>query len=729
MRALAFFISFLMAFLLFSVQPMATRMVLPTLGGTAAVWNTVMFTFQLLLLGGYAYAHGLARFATARQQWMLHAALLAASFLFLPLWVSLETSDALMAQPIPHLVAAFLVQLGLPFFSIAATAPLLQYWVSRSAHPLSRTPYVLYSASNFGSFAGLIGYVALVEPAFDLPSQSGYWSATYVLAGVLLMGLVAKLRPADAPVMQAKAGAAVRWPSRFLWVGLAFIPSSLSLGVTTYITTDVASAPLLWVLPLSIYLLSFVDAFRTRPILVGVAKRIAPITALAAIILYAFGGVFTQLFIIHLLLFAVLAFALHGWLAAKRPEAAHLTQFYLCLSVGGALGGVLNGLLAPLLFREAIEYPAMLFVAGLSTFVLLQLRENPLLPLRGFAVKFAQVGGVVLTLSAVIYAVRLGADALNSALVAAQMVKAVGVAGLISLLLFRRYVQAFFTLGWVCLMLMVGLSHTPAEFTRLFEDRNFFGISRVYASAEKNAHYFMHDTTVHGVQAVSGAGRLKAQAYYAPLLEVFAKLPVARQHPFAVAGLGAGTLKCLARAGQHVDLYDINPMVMEIAENPAFFTYLRDCKGTHALLLGDARIRIAEQPDARYGALILDAFSSDSIPSHLLTREALAMYLTKLKPNGVLLLNVSNRHINLLPLLAAQTKALGVVGFEQFFDNPPADNPLMFKSHWVVIATSEKALTPLLSSGAWKPLTYEGNPPWTDHYVNMLPYFKFLRSD
>lgn len=727
MRALAFFISFLMAFLLFSVQPMATRMVLPTLGGTAAVWNTVMFTFQLLLLAGYAYAHLLGRIAGARQQIAIHALVILASLFFLPLWVSLAHSEGLIASPIRHLVAAFLLQLGLPFFCLAATAPLLQSWLVRSAHPLSKTPYVLYSASNLGSFAGLLGYVALVEPMFDLSTQSAYWSVLYGCGALLLILTAILLRPASATPNTHVASTPVTWRARGTWIGLAFLPSSLSLGVTTYITTDVASIPLLWVLPLSLYLLSFVDAFRTRPLLVKFCQQAVPITAPAGLMLLAFANSsFTALFIVHLVLFAVMAFALHGWLAAKRPEAAHLTQFYLCLSIGGALGGVLNGLVAPMIFYKAIEYPLVLLLAGITGFILLRRKEQPHLPVRHYLQLLLRVALVLLPLTLVVYLLRVDGAAAMSGVVAAELVKAVGIAGLLTLAVFRRYVQAFFTLVLVCCVVMVGANYTPSDFVRLFEDRNFFGVSRVYARPEKNAHYFMHDTTVHGVQSLSADDRLKVQTYYAPVRGVFSRLPVTDHYPLAVAGLGTGTLKCIANPGQQVDLYEINPMVIAIAENPALFTYLRDCPATHRLLLGDARLRIAEQGAHSYGAIILDAFSSDAIPSHLLTREALAMYLTKLKPGGVLLLHVTNRHVDLLPLLAAQTKALGVVGYEKLFTPSPNDPPLVFQSHWVVIAADSAAVNPLMGDG-WKPLVDEAARPWTDHYVNLLPYFKFLR--
>lgn len=723
MRALAFTVSFLMAFLLFAVQPMATKMVLPTLGGTPAVWNTVMFTFQLLLLLGYLYAHFLTHAFTTRGQFVIHGILVLVTLLFLPLSVALETSDAMIANPIPYLVMAFLTQLGLPFFCLAATAPLLQSWVSRSPDTLSKTPYVLYSASNFGSFAGLLGYVGIVEPLLDLGQQSADWSGLYILGTALLLFTGLRLQPADhAPQPQTTSGN-LTWNERFLWIGLAFLPSSLSLGVTTYITTDIASIPLLWVIPLSIYLLSFVDAFRTRPVLVPTCQRIAPIMGLAALMLYGFGGHgFAFAFIFQLLVFGVIAFALHGWLAARQPAARYLTQFYVCLSVGGALGGVLNGLVAPMVFHETLEFPIVLIAASIISFILLQRRDDTSVSVKRHLTMLGQVFLLIAIGGAILYLV-LGGD--RELLNSQHIMRATGIMALVTLVLYRTYTRAVYACAVMTMALVFAISNGVVGNTTLFKDRNFFGMLRVYENPKTNARYIVHDTTVHGLQSLDPKLELTPLAYYGPLKEIIRSTPAARNHAMAIVGLGAGTLKCLAARNQVIDLYEINPMAVKIAENPEFFTYMQHCPGKSEVLLGDGRIRISEQPDKKYGAIVMDAFSSDAIPNHLLTSDALAVYLNKIAAGGVVVFNTTNRHIDLWPLLAAQAKALGVTAYGKFFEEPEGQL-LRLSSFWVVIAKNPQDLAALKGKG-WEPLVDEGNRPWTDEYINLLPYFKFLR--
>jgi len=733
MRTLCFGISFLLAFLLFAVQPMATKMVLPTLGGTPAVWNTVMFTFQLLLLGGYAYAHFLTRTFQSRWQIRVHTLLIACAFLFLPLMVTLHTSDAMLDNPIPYLVWAFLLQLGIPFFCLAATAPLLQSWVSRSDHPLSKTPYVLYSASNFGSFAGLFGYVGIVEPLLDLREQSEVWSGIYLIGMCALILIGTRLKPRDV-VTQEESGKAqpITWNTRLLWIGLAFLPSSLSLGVTTYIATDIASIPLLWVIPLSIYLLSFVDAFRTKPIFVKACQRTAPIIGMAAMVFYGVGGHnFTFTYVFQLLAFGMLAFAIHGWLAGYAPVKKHLTQFYLCLSVGGALGGVLNGLVAPQVFREAFEYPLVLIIASLTAFILLQHRDDPSisvkrhLQLLAYAMARVAVAGFIAYI--VLQTQSDEPDALRK-INTLTIVYAGCIGGFVSILLYRRYVGAFYSLAGVTLAMLLSISLGVAGYTTLFKDRNFFGVSRVYENPKLNVRYFVHDTTMHGMQSLNPKERLKPLSYYQPLIEILNRLPVTGTKPLAIVGQGVGTLKCMARKNQEVDFYEINPMVKDLADNTEFFTYMRDCPGTPNVMLGDGRIRIAQQGEARYGAIVLDAFSSDSIPAHLLTKEALQLYLDKLAPNGVLIIHTSNRHLNLWPLLGAQARELGIVGYGRFYEAPKDDKRLI-SSFWVAMAKTDKVLQPLVKSHkGWNPLPDTGARPWTDQYTNLLPYFRFLNE-
>ncbi len=731
MKALAFLVSFLLAFLLFAVQPMATKMVLPTLGGTPAVWNTAMFTFQFLLLAGYAYAHLLVAQVAPRWQGRVHGLVLLASLVLLPLAVTLPTSDAMLAHPIPYLVAAFGLQIGLPFFALAATQPLLQAWLVRSSHPLARTPYVLYSASNLGSFAGLLGYIALAEPLMSLRAQSVGWSALYVLGMALLMGVAWRLRQNPAVVAVATEKTAMispSWKTYVLWVFLAFLPSSLSLGVTTYIATDVASVPLLWVLPLSIYLLSFVDAFRTRPILVRACQYIAPLMALTALLMYglqlhryAFGFPF------HLLTFAVMAFALHGWLAKTKPDATWLTRFYLCMSVGGALGGVLNGLLAPMLLKEALEYPAVLLLASFTSFLLLQqqtgegwLRRQ----LMSAALVVAQVMGFAAALYVVIMYV---APPVESAGIDSQtLMMSTSFAAMICLALHRRYVKAYYACVGVVIVMQVAIVNGAVGHATLFMDRNFFGVERIYKNVAQNAHIMMHDTTMHGMESLKPGGSTQPLSYYWALGQIFDALPVMREHPMAAIGLGVGTMKCHARADQQVDFFEINPMVKRLAEDARYFHQLRDCPGSYRVLLGDGRIRLAQQPDAHYGAIVLDAFSSDAIPAHLLTQEALAMYLRKLAPHGVLLIHTTNRHLNLWPLIGAHAEAMGFTAYGRFFA-PPAGDKLRYGSFWVVVGREHEDIVAAVTDEAWEPVRSEGDTPWIDQYINILPYFKALR--
>ena len=729
MRALAFTVSMLLAFLLFSVQPMATKMVLPALGGAPAVWNTAMLTFQLLLLAGYGYAHLLTTRFAAGKQWTIHAAVIAASFAFLPLQVVLTSDDALLHQPIRHLVWAFLTQVGLPFFVLSATAPLLQSWVARSQHPLSQSPYVLYSASNLGSMAGLLGYVALIEPNFTLTMQSQGWSVLFVIGAALLLFTGRRLKPDNTPAEQSHATASEGdWPTILLWVWLAFLPSSVSLAVTSYITTDVAAVPLLWVVPLALYLLSFVEAFRTRPLFIGPAKAIAPAMAAMGLILYGFGAHrYSQMFPIQIFIFTVLAFALHGWLAAARPVPAKLTQFYLCLSIGGALGGAFNALAAPLLFTETLEYPLSLLAAGITALALWA--KHLRMEWKAQAQMGYRVLRCMIPASIVLYVIGTAMDTSERSHMA-NLSMAVCFGAMMVVLIFRRYVPA-------CLAgLVVGATLLVANITHqgsamLFKERSFFGVWKVFDKPEENARFLMHNTTIHSAQYLKQIGKPSTLSYYTPLREVVRSLPTLRHHPMALMGLGAGTVKCLLQPGQHMDMFEIDPMVVRLAEDKAMFRYLSACDGTHHVYLGDGRIMLARQPDDRYGAIIMDAFSSDSVPAHLVTTQALSTYTQKLAKGGVLLLHTTNRHLNLWPLMAAQAKALGYVAYAKHFPADPALNSLIYTSFWVVMARDAQDIAPLLEkTDGWQKLNAEEQyRPWTDSYVNILPYLRMLRTE
>ena len=726
MTALVFALSFVMAFLLFAVQPMATKMVLPALGGTPAVWHTAMLTFQLLLLAGYAYAHGLVHYMSLRGQRLVHGLVIALAFACLPLSITLTQSDALMRAPVLHLILGLATGLALPFFALAATAPLLQAWVSRSSHPLKHSPYVLYSASNLGSLSALIGYLILFEPLLTLPQQSYYWSMLFMGSAALLLLVGWRLLPQPTSTSEPLATTArtpsPAWSLQLLWIGLAFLGSSLSLSVTGYLTTDLAAVPLLWVVPLALYLLSFVDAFKARPLLVPFALRAAPLIGMILLILYAMKLLnLVEQYAIHVFGVAILMFGAHGCLARLKPQPEQLTRFYFCLAIGGALGGVLNALVAPFLFSGIIEYPLTLLLTSLTLFLLGQWQEE--------AGAFRVTTHLKLALRVVLFVVVVG---INLYLVASFilrgdwmlpwhntdykiLLRAACVAALLSLLVQRRYASAYYGCALIGIVVMLTMNQRMGQ-ESLFKERNFFGVTRVVQNQQETALF--HNTTMHSFQLRDNRQPPTPTAYYSQLGAAFAA-PAAATHPVAVIGLGAGTMQCYAREDQTVDFIDINPTVLELAQNDAYFTFLRDCPGKHRLLLGDGRVMLSQQESARYGVIVLDAFSSDAIPTHLLTTEAFQIYLDRLAQGGVILVHITNRYLRLEPQLAAQAKALNLVALSRNFGS----------SLWVMLARSSEDLTPVREREAqWLPLNDSGYTPWTDQYVNMLPYFMLGRQ-
>lgn len=735
MTSLVFLASFIPAFLLFAVEPMATKMVLPVLGGTPAVWNTAMLTFQIFLLAGYGYAHLVSTRLEHRTQIKLHTALALVTCLLLPLMVSLPAGEAVLEHPIYYLLRAFTFHLGLPFMMLAATAPLLQSWVSRSSHPLAKTPYVLYSASNLGSFLALLGYVALLEPLSTLNTQRWGWSLLYVLAAGLILYTGHLLPPKKALKKKTAVHAKADWKRRALWIWLAFLPSSLMLSVTSYITTDIASVPLLWVIPLAIYLLAFVDAFRDRPLVATQLMRIAPLIGVGSIILYGMHLYLAEVLLIELLFFAVLTFTTNGWLAQSKPDADALTGFYFCLAVGGALGGVFNAIAAPLLFSDTYEYPLTLLAASITGFILWQRRHGDgALNVRQHLLRLGRVMAQVAGFTGVVYLVLLrfqhllpdvsNTVSMNGLHLSGQLiVRAASLGAFMALAIQRRFIDAFYACVSVVVITMFAADHGIGQ-PLVFKARNFFGVEQVFQNDTYRT--MMHNTTMHGMIPVDPKAKLEPITYYYALHDVFDVLSVTHRYPLAVIGLGTGNTKCYARAGQRTDLFEINPMVVMLAEDPAYFRYLRDCPGEHRVLLGDGRVMFALQ-DAQYGAIVLDAFSSDAIPVHLITREALELYLSKLAPHGVLLVHISNRHLDLEPLLAAQAQALGLTGYAKVFQ-PPAGRGDVSPSNWVMLAKGQGDLAPILAAHPdWHALVATGERAWTDQYTNILPYLHLER--
>jgi hypothetical protein len=736
---------FLSALLLFMVQPMVGKMILPALGGTPAVWNTCMVFFQAVLLTGYAYAHGAVRVLGVRRQAGLHLLLLLAPFLVLPVAIATQDVPASSDNPEFWLLARLLLGVGLPFFVVSTTAPLLQYWFSHTGHPSAHDPYFLYGASNLGSLLALFGYPLVLERVWGVVDQSRAWSwgyavltAAVALCAVLLWtakrnspakppDAIAEDGDAPATVGASNAHAPVGWGRRLRWIFLAFVPSSLMLGVTTHVTTDLAPVPLLWVLPLALYLLTFVLVFARRPLLPhATIKRITPFVLVPVAIMTVQGEHDLGWFPVaaHLAMFFLAAMLCHGELVASRPGADRLTEFYLWMSFGGVLGGVFNALVAPTIFVTVIEYPLVMVAA------LLAVRQRAHLSSK------LRMGGINLLWIALAGVATWGfLTAMHSERWGAQTPKLllIAVPAAICLLLKSRPLRLAFGLAAV-LAACLWAAPTRKE-TTLFTGRNFFGVKRVTASGPQGAyHTFHHGRTVHGLQDKRRPH--VPLAYFhptGPMGDVFAHYHRAHTpRRVAIIGLGAGALATYAETRDAFDFFEIDPEVARIAEDPAYFTFLSDCRGDWQNILGDGRIQIEKMPDGAYGLIIIDAFSSDAIPTHLLTREALRLYLAKLNQRGIVVFHISNRYHDLAPLLRALADDAGLVcrmrDDTRISDAETAQGK--FPSRYLAMAREDAILDRLSYPGMWDQLgATRVLAPWTDQYSNVLSVVRFRRGE
>ncbi|HEX8162545.1 MAG TPA: fused MFS/spermidine synthase [Pyrinomonadaceae bacterium] len=738
---------FLSAALLFWVEPMVAKMLLPLLGGTPAVWNTCLLFFQTVLLAGYAYALFASRRLTLRQQIAAQVFLFLVAAISFPIRVSPAAAADVPREgdPALWLLAHLLLLVGLPFFVLATLSPLLQRWFAATRHESACDPYFLYAASNAGSLFALVSYPLAVEPLVALRRQSWLWALGYGALALLvaLCGALALVNtPDDARPSLDDGEAAKPEPQleekqleekqleekaltnarRAMWVLLAFVPSSLMLGVTTYISTDIASLPLLWVVPLALYLVTLVVAFARRRI---VRRRrvefVMPGVTLVFLLAYLSGATEPPWFLVllHLLFFFVAALMCHGRLADDRPAAARLAEFYLCMSAGGALGGLFNALVAPAVFEHVVEYPAAIVLAC------------ALLPRRAGVGAGGAARERWLDLG---YAAALGALTLAFALAVVRfgwatqesLALVVGVPLVLSYLLRHRPFRFALALGAI----MLGSAfHRSLDTRTLLIERNFFGTLRVTQDAGSDVHWLYHGTTIHGRQSTQLSKQCEPLSYYhrtGPLASVFAAFDAQTGSPdVAVVGLGTGATAAYARAGQSWTFYEINPAVLRVAETPDYFTYLSYCASAVPvrIVLGDARLRLADAPAGAYGLIVLDAFSSDAIPVHLMTREALDLYLSKLAPGGVILFHVSNRSLDLHPVVAdlALSRGLAALSSDDNTRNPDKE-----PSHWIAVARDAQDLAPLAAAGQWQPLP--GDPArrvWTDDYSNIVGILKW----
>jgi hypothetical protein len=707
--------SALSAFLLFWSQPLMTKALLPLLGGAPAVWNTAMMFFQTVLLAGYIYAHLLARLSRPWQAG-IHGVVLLAGLLVLPIGATAGLVPPANGAPLLWLLGTLAARVGLPFFALSASAPLLQSWFKGTGHASAGDPYFLYAASNIGSLVALLGFPILLEPGLSIEGQGIVWAAGYAALCAVLAACLGRAGRLQALRVVAPPPLEHAWRQRLTWVFLGFVPSSLLLGVTAYVSADLAAVPLLWVVPLALYLLSFIVAFgRWAPKLsalpMPLTAAVSAVCGLLAVNKLALGNGLSlsgMLVVVHFLAFFVVALAGHSALSARRPHPARLTEFYVCLSAGGALGGIFNALIAPLLFSWTYEYEIGLVLAcGIRFFLPGARMFRP-----------AQAVVPVLLLVASLAIPRLLATAgVNTVREAASLFSVVVVAAL--LMLGRSWPVPFLASAAA---IFGGLT-VSADTGALLIGRSFFGVHRVVTLDDGRAVGFLHGSTLHGIAFVDPAHRHDMLGYYAPqgpIGQIIAARPAARH--FGVIGLGSGVLACYEHPGQDWTFYEIDPAVLAIARDTRYFHFLQDCGGPVRVVVGDGRLELKAAGDACYDLLVIDAFSSDSIPMHMVTREAFDLYANRLAPGGLLAMHISNRFLNLRPAIAATAAQAGFNGYGELFrPGAEAEAALVGGSEWVVLARDPANLAPFAADPRWQKLVPDpAFRPWTDAYSNIL---------
>ncbi len=718
---------FVSALLLFAVQPMFTRMVLPRLGGSPSVWSVAMVFFQTMLLAGYAYAHVLMRMVRPRLAVPIHAALLIVAGLTLPLSIVDGWGDPPGHWTALWLIGLFVVSIGLPFFALAANTPLLQAWFVRTGHPDGKDPYFLYAASNVGSFLALLSYPFLLEPNLSLRQHNLMWSGGYWLLFVLIAacGVLLLRSPArgDTAMSVAAPAPAPSWRTLGRWAFLAAVPSGLLVAVTAYISTDVAAAPLLWVIPLSLYLLTWVLVFQSRPLLPHrLMLALQPFAIAAIVALIAYNDTDMQVLALagHLIAFFIIAMASHGELARQRPPAQYLTTFYLALSAGGMIGGLFAGLIAPFVFSWVAEYPILLVLAALCR------------PVAGlsFGPRERMFWAVALVLGAALLIPGLvfGWMPRDNATTRVQIAIMVVAAASVLLALLRRPVPAAFAVAIAVAM----IRFYPGDEARTQTVRSFFGVHKIYDTPEGDYRVLMNGTTVHGAQRLTDAkgkpltGRPEPLTYYHAKSAMAQVVRAVRARKgairVAVIGLGSGSLACYIAPGDEWRFFEIDPTIVNVARDHPRFSFVNACAPDVPIVMGDARLTFAREAQAHYDLIIVDAYSSDAIPVHLATREAMAIYKSKLAPDGVVTLHLSNRNLALDGVAVGIAAANGLKAW--VYDDShedDSDDDYVYSSDVAIAANNAADIGDLAASGSWKPTAPDpAQRVWTDDYSNII---------
>jgi hypothetical protein len=742
---------FTSAGLLFWIQPLIAKTLLPLWGGTPAVWNTCLLFFQTMLLLGYVYALASSRWLSLRAQAAVHVLLilLIAIYLFRS---SLHAPVLNQENPTLGVLQTLLFSIGLPFFIISASNPLLQSWFSKLQHYWAVDPYFLFAASNAGSLIALVAFPAVLEPSLGLSEQYKFWRVGFAVLVILICVIVLALKPLKSGAINAAQHTEVRssgpddapnkrvsvW-RRLRWLALSFVPSSLMLGVTTYITADVAAVPLLWVIPLALYLLTFVLAFTNRQFASAAAlRRVMFVAALVVTLIISSGATEPAwlLILANLAFFFLAALMCHRQLADDRPATTYLAEYYLWIAIGGALGSVFNVLIAPLVFTSVLEYPLAIVLACMLQSGALRGNGENLSEQRPPQSEQSRFG---LNTNYLDFAYALGLFLLTVSLTllvhyvrtSSSTIKLLIVPGIPLILInhFFRQRPMRFALG-LCAVMVASVLYPGGSGRTLNVARNFFGTVRVTTDSTARINSFYSGNTVHGRQFVDPSRRCEPLSYHhenGPLGQVMA---VFNAYPpnshVAVVGLGVGAMAAYSKPDQQWTFYEINRNVIDIARNSQYFTYLQTCAGASlSVVEGDARLSLQNAPESYYGLIVLDAFSSDAVPVHLITQQALDLYLSKLAPGGILVFHASSRSLNLSPILAdlAESRNLICIGFD---DTKPDSFEGKDPSQWVVMARSSADISYLSINSQWQRLNgRKGARVWSDDFSNIVQAIKW----
>jgi len=719
---------FLSGALLFLVEPMFAKMALPKLGGAPAVWNICTVFYQALLLGGYAFSHQLAKRLTPRRAALVQVGIVSVVFFFLPIRLPEMLDSPLKHNPTLWLLLLLTIGMGLPFLVLSTFSSTIQTWYASTSRNGVNNPYVLYAAGNLGSTLALFAYPLLMERYLGLSEQSQLWGWGYKIlialtgGSALIVWCMPESKAGDSGIRSTQTELQPTRRQELRWLAFAFVPSSLMLGVTTALTTELPPIPLFWVLPLAIYLVSFILVFATKSTAYHkMVVETLPILLLVVAFPIISKSVLSPLFLIpfYLLTLFFACMACHGELAISRPSAAYLTRFYLCVSIGGVLGGFFNAILAPLLFSSITEFPLVLVLLALLMSGLgpdnstrSMERRDVILPI----VLGLGVGGIALWLRSTTFR-------------ASPVMNFVVFAGpLLACFSFSRRPMRF-ALGFGALLLASGLY--SGQYGRLLlTQRSFFGVYRV--SEDAGYRQLIHGSTIHGVQSMDRARAREPLSYFyetGPIGQVFRTSSISsRLHEVAVVGLGAGSLACYSESWRHFTFYEIDPTVERVARDPRYFTYLEDCSPGTRIVIGDARLSLQSVPAQKYDLLVVDAFSSDTIPVHLATREAIHLYFDKLAGHGLLALNVSNRYLDMRPILADLAGDAGLASIVQEDLNIEAyeQSRGKFASTWVLMARQRSDFAELMSQPRWHdfPRGFTRRR-WTDDYSSVVDIIRW----